>query len=119
MDITSKGVAALELLARTGIRRRNYEPPGLRIIWELGIDMPPPHFASFGRNFIFYGAQVGIGCGLGQFLAKVILGTPIAVFWPAFAAGLSFGLIKATYYAYGARKHGIPRWHAFDGSTPQ
>jgi hypothetical protein len=89
----------------------------LRLLWRLGIDMPPPHFASPARNFAFSGLYFGIGWGVGfYFGAKVILGMPIATFWPACAAGLAFGLYMAAYYAYGARKHGIPRWKAFSGS---
>ncbi len=115
MNITSKQAAVLELLSQTGIGRSNYETPMLRFLWRMGFDAPPPHFASFWRNLICSSAPVCIGAVLGQFLGKVIMGTSIAVFWPACAAGLGFGFFTAVYYAYGARKHRIPRWHAFHG----
>jgi hypothetical protein len=118
MNIASKRTAALELLARTGMRRSSYEPPLLRLLWRVGMDSPPPHFASFGQNLVIAGIYFGVAWGLGwAILAKVILDIPGTVVWAACAAGLLFGLSMATYYAYGARKYHIPRWATFDGDA--
>jgi hypothetical protein len=116
MNISPKQVAALELLAQTGMRRSNYEPPMLRLLWRLGIDMPPPHFAGVVRNLIFFGVPPGIGAGLGNVIANVILNKSGAVLFTACFTSLFCGLIAASYYAYGARKHCIPRWKTFSGS---
>lgn len=114
MDIASKRTAALELLAKTGMRRSIYEPPLLRLLWKLGFDVPPPHFSSFARNFVFEGVYFGVTWGVPWWLfTQFFLAGSIAIFWPACGAGLFFGFFMAAYYAYGARKHGITRWHAF------
>jgi len=97
------------------MRRSNYEPPMMRLLWWWGVDVPPPHFANFGRNLVFSGVPVGLGCAAGQFVANIILNKTTAVSWSACAVGLIYGFFMAAYYAYGARKHGIPRWHGFDG----
>ena len=52
MNYPSKLSSALAMLATTGLSRSSYEPPLYRLLWRVGLLLPPPHFASFGFNFV-------------------------------------------------------------------
>jgi hypothetical protein len=124
MNMNSKRDAALDLLAATGIWRNNYAPPLSRSLWSLGFNLPPPHFASFWGNFVLCGAFFGVAWGLVWwfFETRFQSASLLAALLAACCAGFFFGLCMATYYAYGARKHRIPRWHEFQvghgGNSP-
>ena len=107
-----KREAALALLAATGMRRSNYEPPSLKLLWKLGIDAPPPHMASFMANALFSGTYFGVCWGLvmwfgfwsgqGRSIESALLAT--------LAAAVPFGLFMGVYYRHGRRIHGLPLW---------
>ncbi|MEZ0470617.1 DUF6404 family protein [Luteimonas salinilitoris] len=116
MSIERKREAALRRLAETGIWRSNYNPPALRLLWSLGIDVPPPHFARFGATALLAGAWFAIAWGL---LMWLLVWTPQRMPWvvaaiTALVAGALFGVAMAGYYAWGRRKHGLPLWKDFD-----
>jgi uncharacterized protein DUF6404 len=112
MSYPSKLSSALAMLAATGISRRSYEPPLYRLLWRVGLFVPPPHFASFGFNFVFTGAWFGAFWGATMWLLVWpqlgVSGVVAAI--AAVTAGVLFGLIMAAYYRYGARKHKLPLW---------
>ena len=56
--------AALELLAATGLNPWNYEPPLVRVLWRIGFDAPPPHFASFTCAAVVSGVSFAVVWGL-------------------------------------------------------
>ena len=64
MSFEEKLAAALTLLESTGIRRRKYAPPLYRLLWRLGVKLPPPLFNRFATNFVFMGTWFSIGLGL-------------------------------------------------------
>jgi hypothetical protein len=112
MNTDTKRDKALKLLAKTGISRRSYEPPWLRILWKLGFNIPPPHFASFWIIVVVTGSLFGVlwtgvmwllvwlreGKTIGQLaLTSVVMGT-------------CFGIACASYYVYEKRKHKLPSW---------
>jgi hypothetical protein len=112
MDTHPKRTAALELLATTGIWRSTYEPSYVRLLWRLGIDARPPHFASFWRNALGAGLYFAVVWGLVMWLVvwqRLNMSAVEAVLASA-TAGLFFGLAMGGYYAYGRRKHGLPSW---------
>jgi hypothetical protein len=114
MESNPKREAALRLLSATGMKRSNYEPPLLRLLWRLGVDAPPPHFASFGANAlvagIFFGSCWGMSMWLFLWRQQA---APITVsLLSSVLAGLLFGIAMATYYAYGRRKYNLPSWHS-------
>jgi len=112
MNSTAKRDAALKLLEATGIWKSNYAPPGLRLLWRLGFDCPPPHLANFSSVFLVCSLYFGVSMGL--FMAAVSVFSDaydLALVVPGAAvAGLCFGLIMATYYAVGRRKYQLPLW---------
>src|SRR5437660_5224471 len=107
MKTNEKREAALKVLAATGIRRSNYAPPLVRLLWRLGLDVPPPHFGNFWGTALFMGSFFGVGWGLIMWLFVWSLqGIPVAfVFSTAIGAGVMFGLSMAGYYAYGQHKY--------------
>lgn len=112
MNYPPKLTSALAMLAATGISRSNYEPPLYRLLWRVGLFLPPPHFASFGFNFVFNAVWFGVLWGAIMWLLVWShldwsgVGAAIA----AIAVGLLFGLVMASYYRYIARKHKLPVW---------
>lgn len=96
--------------------RCNYEPPYLRLLWRMGIEIPPPHFVSFSRMVIF--ATVWFSAAWGTLmwhLAWSKQGLPgIAAIGISCGAGLTFGVLMGIYFAYGRRKYRLPQWAALD-----
>lgn len=92
--------------------KSNYAPPLFRILWRIGVYVRPPHFASFGSNFLLTGAWFGVVWGAIMWLL-VWPGTgksPLVDAITALVAGLLFGLCMALYYRQGARKYKLPGW---------
>ena len=118
MDALKKREAALRLLESKGISRSNYSPPAARALWRLGIDVPPPHFASFGVTTLLLGTYFAVAWGLIMWLVFWFRrGLPAeAGLLTAVCAGILFGLSMAGYYAYCRRKYGIPLWRDFNPS---
>ncbi|CAN7701881.1 DUF6404 family protein [Pseudoduganella sp. LjRoot289] len=112
MTEIEKRQAALELLARTLMKPSSYQPLAVRLLWHLGVNVRPPHFASFLFNTVsiggFYAASWGLAMWLIIWHDKL---TPSQAATTAALAGLCFGGLMASYYAYGKRKHKLPSWN--------
>ncbi len=112
MMTSTRREAALQLLEATGMRKSSYAPPGVLLLWRLGIDCPPPHFARFWSVLVLSGVYFGIFWGLLMWLfstasKSLLFGSlPLAA---CFAGGF-FGLGMAIYYAYGRKKYQLPLW---------
>ena len=113
MKTDQRREAALKALASAGMHRSNYEPPLLRLMWRLGWNVPPPHFAPFWGNAIVSGLFFGIAWGvLVWFMSWSRQGMSLAgVLIAATGAGVLFGATMAGYYAHGKRKYSLPSWH--------
>lgn len=113
--------AALKLLAATGLSRLNYEPPLVRMLWRMGFDIPPPHFATFSQAAWLSGVSFA---GLWGLLMWVMVGQPNGLAMPwgigiAGFVGLLFGVAMASYYAWGRRRHKLPDWQSLpDAAAP-
>ena len=112
MDPVKQRETALRLLAETGMWRSNYAPPAARLMWRLGVNVPPPHFARFGSVALISGMYFAIAMGLFAWLATSShqYSPPYHILVSACLAGLFFGLAMASYYAYGKRKYKLPSW---------
>lgn len=103
---------ALDLLRGTGMRESNYLPPATRLLWRLGVEVPPPHFAGFFGAALVSGTFFGVVWGVLMWLivwqhqGLSLAATSLTVL----SAGLLFGLFMAAYYAWGRRKHALPAW---------
>mgnify|MGYP001087766150 CR=1 FL=1 len=98
---------ALALLETTGIARYKYAPPLHRLLWTVGIPVPPPHLASVPFNCLFFGIWFGIAWGI--FIWYFLLspaGAPIMfAVSMAFLMGGAFGYGVALYYRHAATKY--------------
>ena len=112
MSYPPKLHAALAQLETSGIRPSAYSPPLHRLLWRLGVILPPPHFASFGFNFFFAAVWFGVLWGALMWFtiwSRQGMSALAAVISALFAGGL-FGLGMAAYYHFSARKHNLPGW---------
>lgn len=118
-EFETKREAALLLLKATGIRESNYCPPLLRLFCRLGVQAPPPHFASFGATATVAGSFFALAWGAAMWLLLwrgAGLSTAAAV-TTSLLAGACFGAIMGAYYAYGRKKHGLPAWSSLGASS--
>ena len=108
--------AALRVLQQAGIWRLNFAPPIYLILWKLGVQVPPPHFRSFGWNFMLNGAYFGlVWGGLVMWIGEWSMHQAIPM---AGIAGALFGLGMASYYRHGQIKHRLPQWDSLsEGSA--
>jgi hypothetical protein len=107
--------AALRLLAQTSMRQRDYAPPLFRLLWRLGVRIPPPHFMGFVPSAVLFGVTFALICAPLIWLLTLVLpwpemGLPSLLFRAALA-GLIFGLWIAARFARTRRKFQFPKWN--------
>ncbi|MFZ6755568.1 DUF6404 family protein, partial [Undibacterium sp. Dicai25W] len=104
--------AALKLLESIGISRSNYAPPLVRLLWRVGIDIPPPHFGGIFTNALLMGTFYGTAWGIIMWMAVWSHEgmSPIGALITSVCAGILFGFGMSGYYAYNRRKHNLPKW---------
>lgn len=116
--IIEKRERALKLLEASGIWKVNYAPPGLMLLWRLGLDCPPPHLASFWSVFLVCSLYIGFSFGLILAIGSAISG--VQSNWVAYRtaaeAGFYFGFVMAAYYWAGRRSYRLPLWKDLDVS---
>lgn len=105
---------AFAILDKAGIRRSNYAPYSVRLLWIMGVKVLPPHFAKFRTIAVIYGACFSVLWG-GAFLGipwhndtHTIVGTVIG----AIGAGAVFGAYMAAHYSYERHKYNLPSWES-------
>ena len=110
----TRRIEALRLLEQTGIRRSNYCPPLLRLLWRLGMEVPPPHFAGFLPTALLTGSFFALAWGGIMWLLfwRSIPMSGSVMLTTAVLGGVFFGLAMAAYYAHGRGKHGLPDWQS-------
>jgi len=107
-----------EHLPALGISPYTAAPPLYRLLWLLGIEAPPPIFASFLQISFFMGTFFAAGWGLFMWLflwsheeGSSLLTAGLV----SLLAGVMFGLLMATYLRYTAKKHNLPSWSEYTG----
>jgi hypothetical protein len=90
-------------------------PPLVRLMWTLGIEIPPPLFLSFFTIAFWAGSLFGVGWGGIMWLIQ--WREQNAPIWLVIAAsgiaGISFGVIMAYYMKRKARQLGLPDWKEY------
>ncbi|MBR7791257.1 hypothetical protein KDM87_01505 [Undibacterium sp. FT147W] len=119
MSTLSRRELALQILSKTGMPVSGYSSPAVRLLWRMGIDCPPPHFARFWPVFFICGIYFGVTLGLLMWLATLYrpLFLSSSIPFGAVIGGCCFGFFMASYYAIGRRKYQLPRWEEIGGST--
>jgi len=106
---------SLAVLSQRGLPRHRYEPPLFRLLWKIGIQVPPPHYMGFAKVSVCFGAWFAVFWGSlmwllmwsrqGRGLADDALAATVA--------GACFGLIMAWFYERDRRKFSLPAWESF------
>ena len=71
MAFEEKKKKAIALMEEKKMWRSNYAPPLLRLFWKLGGKMPPPPFAPFWRNMLFFAAWFGCLWGVDVYKRQI------------------------------------------------
>lgn len=103
---------ALELLAAKGMKPAHYDPPLIRLLGRMGLQVPPPHFQSFPLGALVFGGYFSLIWGLFMWLF-VWPGQQVTLASAApsiLSVGVLFGVILAGWYQYSRRKHQLPDW---------
>lgn len=112
MAFEEKKKKALALMEDKKMWRSNYAPPLLRLFWKVGGKMPPPPFAPFWLNTLFFAAWFGPLWGLMMWFSTwqsegySISG---ALFASVTAGGL-FGFLMALFHVWRKRANNLPDW---------
>jgi hypothetical protein len=117
MSFSEKCSSAQVLLREKGFSPACYSPFAFRVLWALGVPIPPPHFSGFVFNVLTLGGIFTLICVGISFLAHLFglvqasegswLSPQVAIY------GLVFGIVMASVFRYGARKYAVPPWSAF------
>lgn len=120
MDFQTRKDHALAILARHGLKPNHLTPPLFRILWKLGIQVRPPHFASFATLTALFGTLYGVLWGTCMWVA-FWSGDDRSVLRAALTTagtGLCYGLFMAFVYRRHRRKYKLPSWESL-GDVPQ
>ena len=106
---------ALRFLDSSGVPRREAAPMLHRMLWRLGIALPPPILAGFLTNTLLQGLLFGVFWTILMWLLLWQGRAPALelLLFAGVAAGAMFGLVMATLMRFlrGARK--LPTWQQF------
>lgn len=111
----------LKDLGQRGVGKYTVAPPAFRLLWRMGIEVPPPHFAGFWSLALGMGTFFGVLWGIFMWLlfwrAQDLSAGAVVGF--SALAGLVFGLIMAGYYRWHRRRLALPRWEDYPSLPPQ
>ncbi len=102
-------------LAQRGIGKYTTAPPLYRLLWRLGFEVPPPHYAGFWPLAIFMGVFFAVLWGIFMWFflwrsedmpAAIAIGSSLL-------AGALFGVGMAAYYRSAASKLALPHWEDY------
>ena len=119
MEQREKLDAAIDELQNLGVGAFTAAPPLFRLLWRVGVSVPPPLFLPFGRLALGFGAFFAVGwlplqwlIRGGQLLDRLVVEVTISI-----VVGAAFGIILAAYYRYRARSLRLPSWAEFLANT--
>lgn len=105
---------ALRLLAEHEVPGWNTVPAIYRFLWSRGLNLRPPHFASWEANFFIRGGFSGAVSGGIYWLATLATGDhELAIFRAAGTAvfvTVGYGFATAARHKREAEDHGLPQW---------
>lgn len=90
MPFEQKKARAIALMDSKKMWRSNYAPPLLRILWRLGIRLPPLPFMPFWQVAVLTGGLWGTSWGCAMWFIGVVCGrgrNPTLRLWPAIFSG--------------------------------
>jgi hypothetical protein len=102
-------------LGKQGVKPYTVAPPLFRLLWALGLNVPPPLFLRFLTLMVLMGVPFGTLWGICMWLIQWQawhMSWEAAVVLSA-GAGLLFGLGMAWYYRWKAARLRLPPWEVF------
>ena len=112
MAFEEKKKKAIALMEEKKMWRSNYAPPLLRLFWKLGGKMPPPPFAPFWLNMLFFAVWFGPLWGVFMWFStwqSEGYSASGALFASA-TAGVLFGFFMALFHSWRKRANKLPDW---------
>jgi hypothetical protein len=105
-------------LRHRGVSPYTAAPPLFRLLWAMGLDVPPPLFLGFLPLTLLLGAFFGaLWGGFMWLLLWRALHMPLGVAALTSACdGLAFGLCMAWYYRQKAERLRLPPWEDYPGA---
>jgi hypothetical protein len=104
-------------LGKRGVGPYTVAPPLFRLLWRLGINVPPPFFLRFLTILFFTGSYFAVFWGLAMWVIQWHRWhQPELALITAAGAGLFFGLFMATYYRWKAARLGLKLWENYPGA---
>ena len=97
-------------LPQKGIGQYTFAPPVYRLLWKIGVKIPPPLFSSSEFIFLFQGLFFGSLWGIFMRLTVWQDMNTIIFIIRSILAGSIFGLSMAILLRRKAKKYGLPRW---------
>ena len=111
MTFEQRRDAALALLDGVGVARMWSTPLYTRLLWALGLRVPPPHFAGVLANFLWIGGYglvvMMIGCWWVVWSKR---GASLESVLAAASFPIIFGLVYALAYHRVRRRLRLPAW---------
>ena len=108
-----KKARALALMREKGMRPRAYAPLLIRFLWRRSIQVPPPLFAPFWLNTLFFSLYFGLIWGLSLWFV-VWQSQERSPLWAVTAScltGLLYGLMTAFFYRVAKKRKRLPDWN--------
>lgn len=113
-------------MKKRGVGEYTAAPPLYRLLWFMGMKIPPPHFQGFVAlalgTGIPFGLFMGVAMSLWAYLMyrgkglslefALLTGLPIFLL-----GGALFGLTMAAYFRWSARRLNLPSWDQYPASA--
>ena len=103
-------------LGGLGVGRYTVAPPFFRMLWMLGIEVPPPFFLGFVTLTLIFGPMFGVVWGVTVCLVQWSAGWPVdmeSLIPFSIGVGLLSGLSMAGYSRWKATKLQLPPWDEY------
>jgi hypothetical protein len=116
MTFEDKRRRALAMLEERGVSGWTASPPPYRLLWRIGVRMPPPHFAGPLANAAVLTAMV---------LPIWFVQVPTNQYgwarglWECVSGAVLVGVGCALAYRGEAGKHGLPAWPDVEQDEPR
>jgi hypothetical protein len=108
----------IEELRKRRVNPYAVAPPAFRLLWAIGLKVPPPFFLGFFSLAFSMGILFAVSWGILMwlFLWRRAQNVPTEVFIiTSIIAGVVFGISMAFYYRWKAKKLNLPSWDKYPG----
>ncbi|WP_446471170.1 DUF6404 family protein [Xenorhabdus stockiae] len=116
MTFEQRKARAIAIMESKNMKRSYYAPPLFRLLWKMGLKIPPLPFTSFWQITLLAGSFFE----LGVWVTKWLLGwqyeetSLLAIIVSCIAGGLFFGVFTAVSVRWTKTFHDLPDWDSLD-----